>query len=242
MGAPLPRVIFLDAAGTLFQVRGSVGQIYAQVATTYGIAVPAAELDWAFRQSFRAAPAMAVTSAVEEYQWWQTLVRDCFTRLPKHLNHPAIGDFLSSPAFDAYFAELFALFATAAPWELLPGVLATLSQWRSQEIKLGICSNFDRRLYTLLDALNLTSYFDSVTISGTLGVAKPDPRIFRHAAAQHGYDLPNLQLWHIGDSYGEDYRGATAAGMTGLWLSPGQTLDQAYAAAIQGLYPTTPPN
>ncbi|NJK35839.1 MAG: HAD-IA family hydrolase [Oscillatoriales cyanobacterium SM2_2_1] len=242
MAAPPPKVIFLDAAGTLFQVRGSVGQIYAQVATTYGIAISAAELDRAFRQSFCTAPAMAVTSAAGEYQWWHALVRDCFKHLLDHCNHPAIGDFLSSPVFNEYFAELFALFATADPWELLPGVISALCQWRSHDIKLGICSNFDRRLHPLLDALNLTPHFDSVTISGTLGVAKPDPRIFGHAAAQHGYELPNPQLWHIGDHYGEDYQGATAAGMTGLWLSPGQTLDQVYAAAIQGLSPATPPD
>jgi putative hydrolase of the HAD superfamily len=170
---------------------------------------------------------MTATAAAEEYQWWHALVRDCFLRLDR----PTTPGFGNSPAFAPFFAELFALFATAAPWELFPDTMPMLSQWRSQGITLGICSNFDRRLYPLLEALGLTAYFDSLTVSGTLGVAKPDPRIFRHAAGLHGYDLPNPHLWHIGDSYTEDYQGAIAAGMTGLWLPPGQGLSQVYAAA-----------
>lgn len=44
------RVLFFDAVGTLFRVRGSVGQVYSQVAAEYGVRVDPQALDRAFGQ------------------------------------------------------------------------------------------------------------------------------------------------------------------------------------------------
>ena len=74
-------VIFLDAAGTLFEVRDSVGKIYSEVAGRFGVPAPAAELDRAFvdafqRLSLEGLPRDGVGDApVQEKRWWRELVK-----------------------------------------------------------------------------------------------------------------------------------------------------------------------
>ncbi len=54
--------------------------------------------------------------------------------------------------------------------------------------------------------------------SARVGVAKPDPAIFRLALDHLG--LPASAVVHVGDSVAADVAGATAAGLTGLHLDP----------------------
>jgi putative hydrolase of the HAD superfamily len=58
-------------------------------------------------------------------------------------------------------------------------------------------------------------------ISEGAGVRKPDPRIFRLAAAQA--QLPLDGAWMIGDSAEADIGGARNAGLPGVWLRRGRT-------------------
>jgi putative hydrolase of the HAD superfamily len=208
-----PDVIFLDAVGTLFGVRGGVGQIYSRFAREVGVFVAAEAIDMAFINSFRAAPRMAfpgVDRAVipeHEYQWWRTIARQTFTYAG------AIGQFND---FETFFRPLYDYFAHADAWFVYDDVPAALAYWQSKGIELGAISNFDSRLYPVLEALQLSHFFDSVTISTEVGAAKPDAAIFHCGLSKHG--LPAARAWHIGDSYDEDYQGAETAGMHGIWL------------------------
>ena len=49
-----PKVIFLDAVGTLFGVKGSVGKAYANIAGQFGVEVSETAVDAAFFKSFAA--------------------------------------------------------------------------------------------------------------------------------------------------------------------------------------------
>lgn len=81
---------------------------------------------------------------------------------------------------------------------------------------MGVLSNFDSRLYSVLDALDLRQFFTSITISTEVGAAKPDPLIFATALNKH--KCPAKLAWHIGDSLKEDYQGAKAAGLKAILL------------------------
>ncbi|MBE9179862.1 HAD family hydrolase [Oculatella sp. LEGE 06141] len=208
-----PQVIFLDAVGTLFGVRGSVGEVYTDITRQFGVAADAERLNQAFFQSFKAASPMAFPSAIasdipaKEYAWWEAIAIETFRR----------ADLLAQfTDFSAFFAVLYDHFATAAPWFVYPDTHHTLSHWRNQGIELGVLSNFDSRLYPVLSALGLAEYFSSVTISTEVGAAKPDRRMFETALAKH--NCPANAAWHIGDSFKEDYQGATAAGLQAFWL------------------------
>ncbi|HEY9654916.1 MAG TPA: HAD family hydrolase [Crinalium sp.] len=209
----LPDVVFLDAVGTLFGVKGSVGEIYAEVAQQFGVVVAAAVLNRSFSQSFRAAgmPAFGDTDRTarqrQEFEWWLAIATNTFQQA---------GVLEQFPDFAEFFAVLYAHFATAAPWIVYPDVLPALKRWKQLGVPLGILSNFDSRLYAVLETLALTDFFASVTISTEVGAAKPDPRVFAIALQKHNC-LPS-GAWHIGDSYEEDYQAAKAVGMRGIWL------------------------
>ncbi len=209
-----PKIIFFDAVGTLFGVRGTVGEIYAQFAQQVGLNLDAQQLNMAFIKSFRAAPRAAFAQAAPqdlqrlEYDWWRTVAWQSFE---------TVDALEQLPDFDTFFQPLFAYFETADPWILYPETLKVLAQLKTFEIELALISNFDSRLYAVLEALELGYYFQSVTISTQVGAAKPEAEIFEAAIAKHRY-LPG-QAWHVGDSWAEDYEGSVCAGLQGVWLN-----------------------
>ena len=68
-----------------------------------------------------------------------------------------------------------------------------------------------------VDVLGIGQWFDTVVISGELGIAKPDPRIFAHAL--RGLAVNAEGVWHVGDNLATDVAGAQAAGLTGVWIN-----------------------
>jgi hypothetical protein len=88
----------------------------------------------------------------------------------------------------------------------LSDVVPALSALREMGAALGVVSNFDSRVLRILDGLDLSRWFSSVTLSSQVGATKPAPAIFVRALAQHGVD-PSQAL-HVGDSPGEDGDGA----------------------------------
>lgn len=203
-----PKVIFLDAVGTLFGVRGSVGEIYGMIASSYGIKVEPTQLNKAFFSSFKASPPLAFRKvdpekiAQLEYQWWKIIAYATFNRVG------VVDQFLN---FDDFFRELYHYFAQADPWYVYPDVMKALKRFDHQGIELGIISNFDSRIYAVLQQLDLASCFKSITISSQTGFAKPQASIFTTALEKHDCQLS--QAWHIGDSLSEDYYGAKAIGI-----------------------------
>ncbi len=219
---PQPQVIFLDAVGTLFGVRGSVGLIYSELASNYGVSCAPEIVNRHFYTAFKASPPCVFPGvsivggkpALEdnripqlEYQWWKTLNQQTFT---------AAGVWEQFSDFDAFFDELYQYFATSAAWEIYPDVIVALTQWQQAGIPLGVLSNFDSRLYTVLKVLDLEQYFSTVTISTEVGAAKPQSEIF--TAALSKYQSNPADAWHIGDSHGDDYLGASAVGITAIWI------------------------
>ncbi len=206
-----PKVILLDAVGTLFGVRGSVGEVYSAIAAEFGVQVQAEALNEAFLQAFAAFPPPVFPGATSEeipyceFEWWHRVAELTFRQ---------VGAFEQFANFTEFFDELYQHFATAEPWFIYPDVLPALEQWRRIGIQLGIVSNFDSRLNYVLDALKLTEFFTSITISTQIGVAKPDPKIFTAALEKHYCDAKDA--WHIGDSFRQDYEGARAAGLRAI--------------------------
>lgn len=198
-----PDVIFFDAVGTLFGVRGSVGQIYGAIAAKYQVKAVPETLDQAFRQSFKSAPR---SDQGDAYAWWREITRNTFSQAG------VLRDFTD---FEDYFAEIYGFFATGEAWYVYEDVLSTLRHWQTQGVSLGIISNFDQRIYPVLAALQLDGFFTSVTISTEVGAAKPDAQIFQAAIALYPH---HQNFWHIGDSHSEDYEGAVNAGLRGIWL------------------------
>ncbi len=212
----LPKVIFFDAVGTLFGVRDSVGTVYQAIAEKYDVEADANDIDAAFYQSFaQASPlAFAITNPEmlqqQEFDWWKSLAVTTFRQA---------GLLDKFTDFDSFFQELYLYFSTEKPWFIYQDVIPNLQNWQQKKVTLAIISNFDSRLYSVLKALKLESFFSSITISSEVGAAKPSQEIFATALAKHNC-LPE-EAWHIGDSFTDDYQGAKEIGITGFWLKRG---------------------
>ena len=209
----IPKVIYLDAFGTLFGLKGSVGKLYSDLARRAQVDSDPQAVDRAFYQSFVAAERLAFPGAAPadipalEYRWWQAIVAETFERT---------GVLEEFSDFDAFYKDLYDHFATAIPWQIYADTLPSLKRWQSMGIELGIISNFDSRLHQVLEVLGLASHFQSVTISTEVGAAKPSVKIFQAALAKHGCAAD--QAWHVGDSKSEDYAGAQAAGLRAILI------------------------
>ncbi len=221
--------IFLDAVGTLFGIKGSVGQIYGQVARRYGVERDPQELDRAFYQAFKSAPAPLFPNtdpsqlARLERDWWRQIVVQTFGQ-----TFDQTFDQQESPGpfsdFEAFFTEVFDLFATPQPWQIYEETFDTLRALQDRGLKLGIISNFDTRLTTILTALNLDPFFSTVTISTQTGWAKPQAQVFQ--IALHQAQTSASEALHVGDSFSMDYKGAKQAGLWALWLDREQGTDR----------------
>lgn len=208
-----PKVIFLDAVGTLFGVRGSVGEVYSAIAQRYGVQVPIDPLNQAFVQAFANTNPPVFPGCYPdeipqcEFEWWRVIAQRTFQQ---------VGVLHQFVDFDDFFDQLYNYFATAEPWFIYPDVLPALQAWQRIGIEMGIVSNFDSRLDYVLDALNLKEFFTSITVSTQAGVAKPDSRIFSIALQKHLCEPQ--EAWHIGDSFSQDFQGAKAVGIRAILL------------------------
>ena len=217
MKLPPIDTVFFDAAGTLFRVRGSVGEIYGRYAARFGFEGGNDELiQKQIQESFVAAlgettplvfSGEAETGIEElEKQWWQQLVRDTFV---------PVGLF---PRIEEFFDTVYEVFRTSEAWQLEPNCEEALSDLLKKGVKLGVVSNFDSRIDDLLEELGIRQLFEAVIVSSRAPAAKPSPLIFHHALGQVGSQAERSM--HIGDSIGHDYKAAKSAGLLALLYDP----------------------
>lgn len=99
-------------------------------------------------------------------------------------------------------------------WRAYDDVAPAFERLKARGIRLGLISNWDRRLPRLAEGLGLADYLDVVISSAAVGLHKPDPRIFELACARAGVDPGEAA--HVGDHHYADVTGAQAVGMTAV--------------------------
>jgi putative hydrolase of the HAD superfamily len=127
---------------------------------------------------------------------------------------------------EAAVAELGAAFAGPGMWTRhVPGSLEALRRLADTGVALAIVSNSDGTLEARLAAEGVCQVGPGAGVpvavvvdSGAVGVAKPDPAIFRIALEATGAE-PGRAV-HVGDTVGADVGGARAAGVQPLHYDP----------------------
>ena len=200
------KAIFFDAVGTLIHLPQPVGEHYRAVARLFGAELDSARLDQAFRAVWAASPARTADRLPrpdDDKGWWRDLV---FQVLSQTLTQR------QSTAFDfgGYFESVYAHFAEPGIWSVYPEVTAVLDELTTKGLKLAVVSNFDRRLYSVLDHLQLRSRFKQIVISSEIGADKPDPFIFEQAL--RSMQVAAGEAIHVGDDPKRD-GGAEAVGL-----------------------------
>ena len=98
-------------------------------------------------------------------------------------------------------------------WRVLNDeAVEVLESIKNKDIKLAVISNSDLNIKQILDEKNILKYFDHVTDSYTIGISKPDKRIFTHALNELNV-LPQDALY-IGDLPYLDIMGPLRAGIS----------------------------
>ncbi|MFG3168371.1 HAD family hydrolase [Streptomyces sp. NPDC048200] len=103
-----------------------------------------------------------------------------------------------------------------------PGVRTGLDALRSAEWVIGVATNGEGDIQRAkLAATGLVPLFDGISISGEVGVRKPERRLFEVAAEQCGMCL-SAGGWMVGDNPETDMEGARKAGLRTLWVANGR--------------------
>ena len=90
----------------------------------------------------------------------------------------------------------------------------------SSRYRLGLITNGPSAIQRRkIEHFGLAEYFDALIVSGEVGVAKPDPAIFRLALERMGVEP--VEALFVGDAPEYDLRGAAAAGVPFVWMNPG---------------------
>lgn len=70
-----------------------------------------------------------------------------------------------------------------------------------------------------IETLGLGEWFldERIFVSGDVGTAKPDAKIFWYACDK--LKLQDAEAWYVGDSYRNDVEGAKSAGLHSIWIN-----------------------
>ncbi len=204
-----PRVIFFDAAGTLFHLPRGVGFHYAAVLARHGVRREEAMLNDAFQTLWQEMPAPVPAEgprADDGKGWWRDLVG-------RVLDRCEVGE--TDLERGTFFEDLYHEFVRPAVWRLYPETREVLERLAAR-FPLGVITNFDGRFRGIAAQLGIGHFFRYLVISSEVGADKPDPRIFRRAVELAG--VAPAEALHVGDDAVCDWEGAAAAGLRAFAL------------------------
>jgi len=110
-----------------------------------------------------------------------------------------------------WFEALHRTFGEARRFRMFPDVAGTFGALEQMGIRIGVISNWDSRLESILAGIGLGARLDVVVISSLVGYSKPHPRIFEIALERSG--MAPEEAVHVGDTFRDDVQGAQAAGI-----------------------------
>jgi len=203
MKPPLQEIdaIVFDAVGTLITPFPSASKVYEEVGRAHGSRHPEVEVRARFNQAFQTEEERDRllgfrTDEQREHERWRNIVG-------------TVLDDVREP--EAVFQELFAHFALASAWRLDTAIETEPLASVLAGYRLGIASNYDRRLHTVVAGFPALAQFEQVIISSEVRWRKPALPFF-HAIAQK-FRLEPSAILYVGDQIDIDYRAAVSAGM-----------------------------
>jgi len=107
-------------------------------------------------------------------------------------------------------------------WVLDKPVLELFKHLKSKQISIGIISNFDNNLESVLEGLKIEKMLDFVAISAKIGLEKPDIELYKYAKKVYNIDV-NTTIY-VGDSYNLDYIPSKEAGFTSFLIDRGNNI------------------
>jgi putative hydrolase of the HAD superfamily len=204
---PHIQAVFFDVVGTvLFPDPGAIS-IYTQVAQRDGLELQTPEIRARFIEAYnqedlRDRDSGWITSEVREQERWRYIV----TTTLRGVRDP-----------ERCFEELFAHFAQPSSWRLARDAGTVIAELTARGIVVGLGSNYDGRLWSVLEGSPVLSPLRERTIiSSVVGFRKPSIEFFQNIVRVAGCE-PRAVLF-VGDDIENDYLGASAAGLEAILL------------------------
>ena len=208
------KAVFFDVGGTLLRVEPSVGDVYANYARRFGFKGSAKELNQLFQKEWinlGGIESLGNRSGIEaERNFWKGLVYQVFEHYGGLEN------------FEDYFEVIYEAFARKDHWHIFDDVISSgiLNKLKKRGVTLGVVSNWDSRLHTILKSTGLAQHFDFILASAEVGSAKPDKKIFIEAIRKSGVD--STEACHVGDDLRADIQGANSVGIEAILVDRNQ--------------------
>jgi len=221
------KAVFFDVGGTLIRVHPSVGDIYAKHARDFGFLGKADELNKGFRSQWKKMGGIESlgnqSGAKAEKKFWKDLVFKVFQPLG------------GLDRFDKYFELIFEVFRDGSNWKIYEDVIESniLEKLKERNAVLGVISNWDSRLTSTLENLQLADHFNFILPSAVVGSAKPDKKIFEEALRLSG--VAPHEACHIGDEIKTDVEGARNLGIHAILLDRDNRFDDSVQPKVRSL-------
>ncbi len=194
------KAVIFDAEGTLFHIYPSVGAVYARVLSGFGYRVEPSEIDLRIRRLW----------PVFKGYFEDFTPEGCLDAW-KRIFRGTVAPWVDGERWEDLFKETYETFARPEAFRLAPGTKEALEFLHAQGIKTAILSNWDERLFRLLEAFGLSGAFEKVLVACELGVGKPSPEAFILACEILGV-RPEEALM-VGNDPEEDFEGARKVGL-----------------------------
>ncbi|CAD5231379.1 unnamed protein product [Bursaphelenchus xylophilus] len=206
------RLVSLDVTNTLIGLRESPGQTYQRIGAKHELKLDADLIQERFPAAFKRLelqkPAFDYAGS-GSVRWWRDLLDEVCVEDKDNVN------------FGRFYVDLYRhYYIDAAAWRILDEkIFSYFDRFHSLGLKVGVISNFDMRLRTILRHLKLLDRVDYLVLSGEVGVQKPDGKILEILQEKSGIQRKD-EIVHIGDNVEKDYKAALDYGIRAILYDP----------------------
>lgn len=197
-----------DAVGTVIHPDPPASLVYAAVGRRFGSRLEAAEIAHRFATAFRQEEerdrlALLRTSETREVERWRHIVAQ-------------VLDDVADP--ERCFRQLFDHFSRSQAWRCEPDTARVMDELARRGFLLGLASNYDGRLRSVVSGLPALRPVRHLTISSEVGWRKPAAPFFEAVCRQ--LDSERSKVLFVGDDRANDYDGSRAAGLQAILFDP----------------------
>jgi len=201
------KVVFFDAEGTFIRFKPSLNGIYKSLWDSYGINLDGDDWGARLRSAYK---------IVFQKRLSPPLNGELCKRAWREVFDLVFGDFKIFPFYEEVFQRAYKLFAAPECVEVMPGFTDFLKSVKEREFKTAVISNWDCRLYSVLEGHKLLQEFEALFLGCEVGYLKPHEAIFKRALNYFG--ISPEQALMVGDSLEDDIIPAQKIGMKTYYI------------------------
>lgn len=220
------KLITFDITGTLLKYRSSPAVEYSNVLKKYGVEVRLSTLNdlinknWKFMTKKH--PNFGLDTGIGWEKYWRTFAQNVFNKTFE------IENVTVNVSMNTIIDDLMATYSTGETFEVQNGAIEVLEYLKKEEIVLGVLSNYDPRIKSMINNLGLSHYFKFILSSYEVKSEKPDSKIFREAELFVNNCSDRKSFLHVGDSYSLDFNGAKNAGWSACLIHTNKNIIEQY--------------